>query len=355
MKSVADNLHRSRLFASLDPATLAGLLEQSVQESGSAGSPVNARTADVVIVLEGGLEMRSREGRLLASLTANPAAGELGVLHAIPPGARLTLVRPSEVLIVEGSVLDAVLSQKHHADSVNSLEGSIGERVSVLIHTPPFDQMTLDQICRAAEAMVEVPVEAGQDVVRYAERGDRFYVIKKGAAEVWRMDVRNGQPVKVATLGEGASFGEEALLRGGLRNATVRMATSGVLFMLSLESFDQLLADQFVNEIDPEAAQSLLTRGQADLIDCRYDDEHDVWRIPGSKLIPLDRIREQAAELDRERQYLVYCRTGRRSRAAAFLLRQLGLKCTVIRGGIGLWPYAYEGEPVQQSPGIPPV
>ena len=354
MRDVAAKLSRSRLFSRLGETALVGLLENAIQLSGEAGARVGAKPADVVIVLDGGLEMKSREGRALARVNADPAAGEPGVLHAIPPGAVLTLPRRSEVLIVDGTLLDQILSQAHRDASLGTLDDAVGNRVAVLVHAQPFAQMTLDQICTCAEAMTRRNAAAGEEVIRYAGTGDFFYVLETGEAEVWRPDPRTGALVKVATLSPGASFGEEALLRGGLRNATVRMSKPGSLLCLSVADFDRLLAAHFVHEIEPGAAQAMLSRRQAGLIDCRYGDENEVWRIPGSQLIPLDELRGRALQLDKGRTWIVYCRTGSRSRAATFLLRQLGLTAMCLRGGIAAWPYAHEGEPEAES-GVPPV
>ncbi len=343
MTSVATKLKNSSMFSRISEAALASLIENAIQVSGEASARISARPADVIIVLDGGIEMKSREGKLLARVNADRGAGEPGVLHAVPPGAHLTLTRKSDVLVVDGAVLDEVLSHAHQNHSIASLEDGVGSRVASLIHTQPFTQMTLDQICHCAEAMTRRAVNAGEDVIRYAGTGDAFYVIETGEAEVWRPDPRNGQPVKVATLSAGACFGEEALLRGGLRNATVRMSKPGSLLCLAVSDFDQLIASHFVNEISPDIANSMVSRRQAELIDCRYDDEHAAWRIPGSRSMPLESVRSQALQLDKGRSYIVYCRTGKRSRAAAFLMRQLGLTATVLRGGMAEWPYAIEG------------
>ncbi len=274
MNPIVSKLRASRLFARIGEHALAGLIENAVQESGEAGAPVAARPADVVIVLDGGLEMKSREGKLLARVNADPQAGEPGVLHAIPPGARLAFTRKSSALVVDGAVLDEILSHAHQNESIASLDEGVGSRVAGLIHAQPFTQMTLDQICRCAEAMTRRSVAAGEGIVRYAGSGDAFYVIEQGEAEVLRPDPRTGQLVKVATLSAGASFGEEALLRGGLRNATVRMSKAGSLMVLAVSDFDQLVASHFVHEVSPEIADSMISRRQAELIDCRYEDEH---------------------------------------------------------------------------------
>lgn len=354
MSPIAQKLKSTALFARLGEPALAGLIENAVQVSGEAGSRIAARPADVVIVLDGGVEMKSREGKLLARVNADRASGEPGVLHAVPSGAQLAMTRKSDALIVDGAVLDDILSQTHQTESVGSLDDNLGSRVASLIHSQPFTQMTLDQICRCADVMTRRAVLAGEDIVRYAGTGDCFYVIEQGEAEVWRPDPRNGNLTKVATLSAGATFGEEALLRGGLRNATVRMSKPGSLLCLAASDFDQLLASHFVHEIAPDAAQNLLARRQADLIDCRYQDENAVWRIPGSRLIPLDQMRNKGLQLDKSRSYVVYCRTGKRSRAAAFLLRQLGLTAMALRGGIADWPYAFEGER-DNEPGVPSI
>lgn len=355
MMALAETLHRSSLLSHLDLTTLAHLLDSAVQISGDAGAPVHAGSADALVVVKGGVEVRDREGGLLATVRADGGQHQLGILHTVPNGARISLIEPSELLVVEGAVLDDALSQKHQMESVGSLEGKLYERVSALVHAKPFSDMTLDQICRSADAMEDIAAQAGDEIIRYADRGDRFYVVASGEAEVWRPDMRSGKEIKVATLGPGSCFGEEALLSGGLRNASVRMREGGRLFALRADDFNQLLAKAFVREMEPAEAKALLNTNGAVLIDCRYEDEHATWRIPGSISIPLNAIRERAAGLDQARLFLVYCRTGRRSRAAAFLLGQQGLKCSVIKGGISGWPFDCEGEPAQQLSGVPVV
>jgi len=39
-------------------------------------------------------------------------------------------------------------------------------------------------------------------------------------------------------------------------------------------------------------------------------------------------------ELDKEKEYICYCGTGRRSSAATFLLAQNGFKIVVLLGGV---------------------
>ena len=173
-----------------------------------------------------------------------------------------------------------------------------------------------------------------------AGTGDYFYVIESGQAEV----VRSGSAV--ARLVSGAVFGEEALLQESPRNATVRMVSDGRLLRLAKDDFDRLLKAELVSVIKPDRLRRQLEQNAAELIDCRNEEEWELWRLPRARLMPLDQLRERARGLDPARTYVVYCRTGRRSVAAAFLLRQLGLEAHALEGGIAAWPYEIEGTPL---------
>ena len=190
--------------------------------------------------------------------------------------------------------------------------------------------------------MSTLRIPAGTDVVREGDPGDYFYVIDRGSADVLRTN-DSGDDDLVATIEAGGTFGEEALLQNSTRNATVRMREDGELFRLSKTDFDLLLKSKLLGEISSADAADKLRQGKADLIDCRNDEEWELWRLPSARLMPLETIRERTRGLDPSREYVAYCRTGRRSDAAAFLMRQAGLKAYSLKGGIAAWPYEFEG------------
>lgn len=63
--------------------------------------------------------------------------------------------------------------------------------------------------------------EAGQEVFREGDLGDRVYIIQSGHAEVVK-DLPDGKEQRVATLGPGECFGEMAVLGRTTRSATIR-------------------------------------------------------------------------------------------------------------------------------------
>ena len=85
--------------------------------------------------------------------------------------------------------------------------------------------------------------------------------------------------------------------------------------------------------------------GEALVVDVRQPDEHELQRIPGSLLLPLDDINaESAARVlpDKNALTYVYCRSGVRSTAACEKLEALGYTNLYNLGGLTTWPYEVE-------------
>ena len=83
-------------------------------------------------------------------------------------------------------------------------------------------------------------------------------------------------------------------------------------------------------------------------MDCRYDMEFEESRIPGAVLAPLESLRADVHNLDPEQTYIVYCRSGRRSRAAVFLLRERNIKSLSLVGGLKGWPFEVDASPLEE-------
>lgn len=95
-------------------------------------------------------------------------------------------------------------------------------------------------------------------------------------------------------------------------------------------------------EITPQEAQVLLEEdNEVVLLDVRTEEEFQEQRIPGSILIPDYEIFDLVTQKlpDKDATILVYCRTGRRSEAAARQLIEMGYTSVYDLGGIVDWPY----------------
>ena len=101
----------------------------------------------------------------------------------------------------------------------------------------------------------------------------------------------------MAYLVRGDTFGEDALLTGLTRNATVSMKTAGKLMRLASKDFTEVLKPPVVDWVTPGQA-SILVRQGAVVVDVRLPEEFAERAAKGALNIPLYMLREQgAAEL----------------------------------------------------------
>lgn len=76
-------------------------------------------------------------------------------------------------------------------------------------------------------------------------------------------------------------------------------------------------------DISVERLREYMARRQEDeyvLVDVRQPDEYVQGHIPGSILMPLGEIPQRLAELPVDKDVVVYCRSGKRSKAAALFI-----------------------------------
>jgi rhodanese-related sulfurtransferase len=73
------------------------------------------------------------------------------------------------------------------------------------------------------------------------------------------------------------------------------------------------------------------------LLDVREDWEMSVASVPGVVHIPMAQVQARMNELDRNKEIVVLCRSGRRSYEVAKLLQQSGYQVNNLAGGILAW------------------
>lgn len=119
------------------------------------------------------------------------------------------------------------------------------------------------------------------------------------------------------------------------RNANIIMVTDGVLMRLSKEDFNALLKEPMLSWVSRDEADKMVAEGKSVWVDVRLESEFKNNGIPGSVNIPLFMLRMKVDKLDQGKTYILYCDTGRRSSAAAFLLSERGLYACCLKGGLG--------------------
>lgn len=232
-------------------------------------------------------------------------------LSGYPPAQTQKFMQQTEK---QGLALDA--------DSFNSFK----------LQNGVFAQLPAANIEAMFKRMSAIDVEAGQTIITQGQEGDYYYLIQQGTAQVTRLKDPNQPPIVLAEISNGAGFGEEALASDTKRNATVTMKTDGQLLRLKKQDFVELLKAPIVSTITMADAKTKVGNGTA-WLDVRFASEYAYHHIEGAMNAPLHELRSYIPQLDNEKEYIVYCQTGRRSSAAAFILAQFGFKAMVLEGG----------------------
>lgn len=242
---------------------------------------------------------------------------------------------PIRFIRLDNAMVDKMITWDQASGiEVTELGGSDGDNAWMmkLLRTPIFLKLPAANIQALFERFEEVPMDAGQIVIKQGDKGDYFYVIKAGRCRVVQKADAAAASAVVADLDVGDGFGEDALLSDAPRNATVAALASGSLMRLAKSDFDPLLKEPLLQRVTQAEAAPLIAAG-AQLIDVRLEREYKKAKLSGSINIPLIQLRAAAARLDKDRVFVTYCDTGNRSAAGAYLLVERGFDAYVMSDG----------------------
>ena len=124
--------------------------------------------------------------------------------------------------------------------------------------------------------------------------------------------------------------------------AVIVVSAGGLLWPLFVRSAG--------NEVNPVAATLLINREDAVVIDVREANEYAAGHLPEARNIPLAKLADRAAELEKfkDKPVIVCCASGMRSGKACAELTKLGFaKLHNLSGGIDAWVGA--GYPIKKG------
>ena len=288
-----------------------------------------------IYLLDGVINFIDASGRVTGVVSAGTDPARYPIANRQPRIITARTATKSVVAIIDSTLLDVMLTldQSSASDTSNVCTDAGEDWMTRVLQSDAFIKLPPADIQRLLQTLQSVPVKAGDTVIRQGDEGDYFYIISQGSCSVTRLASGEGWDVPLAELGKGDFFGEEALVSDATRNATVTMLTDGTLMRLSKKDFVELLKKPLVHHIEYELATAVVNDGGI-WLDVRLPDEHANHAFENSTNVPLASIRDKASTLSANRKYVIYCDTGRRSAAAAFLLSQRGLDVCVLEGGL---------------------
>ncbi|MCH8136120.1 MAG: cyclic nucleotide-binding domain-containing protein [Proteobacteria bacterium] len=205
--------------------------------------------------------------------------------------------------------------------------------MTMLLQTKAFHKIPPANIQAIFMRMQQINYKSGDVILKQGSEGDYFYVLTKGEALVTRETPLSKDGIKLAALNVGDTFGEEALISDAKRNATVTMVSDGSVMRLGKEDFKTLLNEPMLDWVDVAGAKKIVQEG-GQWLDVRLPSEFDNQHLDNAINIPLYFMRLKISTLDKDRNYVLCCDTGRRSSAGAYILSERGFKAFVLRGGI---------------------
>lgn len=289
-------------------------------------------------LVSGAVELRAND-RTVGQIRAGTAEARAALAPGTPRKFTGRAATDIEFIMIDSDLLDVLITWDQTGSyeveelSSNKEGGPSGDWMTALLQTKAFHRIPPANIQAIFMRMQRINCKAGDVIIKQGVEGDYFYVIVSGRCLVTRETPLNKEGLKLAELGTGDSFGEEALIADAKRNATVTMITDGSLMRLGKQDFQTLLNEPLLQWVEYDEAKKVVADG-GKWLDVRLPSEFQNLRIDDAVNIPLYFIRLRLNALDKNTKYVVCCDTGRRSSAAAYILSERGFEAYVLKGGL---------------------
>ena len=294
-----------------------------------------------IYVIEGTVEITAADGATASTVDSGSAQAKHPLSNLQPRKHTAVMKTAAKVMRIDSDLLDILMTWDQmsgiEADEIAEDEqdedATEGDWMTRILQSKAFLQIPPANIQAMFMRIQEVPVKAGETIIKQGDDGDFYYIINKGKCKVTKPS-KTATELTLATLSDGDAFGEEALLTDAKRNANIVMVTDGVLMRLSKEDFNELLKEPMLSWVTNEEGEKMVADGAAVCLDVRLDSEFKNNGIEGAVNIPLFMVRMKADKLDPSKTYILYCDTGRRSSAGAFLSSERGLTACCLKDGL---------------------
>ncbi|MFT5175785.1 MAG: CRP-like cAMP-binding protein/rhodanese-related sulfurtransferase, partial [Gammaproteobacteria bacterium] len=324
---------------------------------------MGARDPYTFYLLDGELELQAEESSPMR-MRAGDENARRALAQLQPRRYTAVAITPVSVFRIERAVLEHILADEQVLEDANTEMGvreleddeedDDSDWMSRLLSSELFTRLPHENIQRFFTELIPLDAKKDDIVVEQGTQGDFLYIVAEGRCTVVRRAPGSRQETQLAILSEGDTFGEDSMISNSPRNASVRMASDGMLMRLPKLAFEELVSNPTLKAVPWSEASKLANEG-AVWVDVRFADEHQADGLEGSINAPLNALRQQVSTFNHDARYIVYCDSGARSSAGAFIMVRLGFDTCYLAGGLEHCPRAATApvsvvvEPVQDD------
>ena len=339
-----DSVERARYgarIARLDPVDRLrevdrdALLASSSVEQIAAGEPVY-QSADsdqfAHYLLLGAIDIL-RDKVLIKRLLHTEEAARFPLVDAKGPTQIVRANSACVVLRISRERLDRGLASAISSGAMDGASDDTTHWMNTLLQSGIYARLPPQNIQLLFTRMHTLPMWVGDTVIHQGDVADYYYVVRAGSVAVIRENTDTRSKIQLATLEPGDSFGEEALISGRPRNASIRALSDGILMRLARNDFLVLIYDPLRRGLSFEQAQDDIRRG-ARWLDIRYQDAFVRGSLPQAVNIPLAVLRIRRRTLPADSNFVVCSDDPELSAIGAFLLIESGLDASYLNSSV---------------------
>lgn len=219
------------------------------------------------------------------------------------------------------------------ADMIDNEMTENDDWMTTLLMSPIFRALPPANLQKVLMSLQEVNFRAGEMIIQQGGDGDYYYIIKKGQCLITRKPSPNAKDIKLATFCEQDAFGEDALISGQPRNASVSAITDVSLLRLEKKQFLSLIKQPVLKYLSYAEVMEHIAKGAA-LIDVREPEDFGKYHLPRSINIPIFSMRMHLRTMNRQQAVVLVCKNGELSETSAFILVRHRFNVFVLQGGI---------------------
>ena len=307
------------------------IVKQATLYQVSVGETIIERASDDKLIhylIEGTVQIFKEDGASETLIAADPNAKN--ALSRYAKAAQDMVANcPSTLLRIPWETLEKYLIQYAPAELSSTLEvqeilsSTSSDWMVRLLQSDLFSLLPANNIQKVLGSIDFVDTLPEEIILTEGEQGEHFFIVDHGDFLVSKQNSKTGAEVELAHLSSGDFFGEEALITGAPRGATVTSVNNGRLIKINNDTFKNYIVAPAVPLLSADRAKSLVGKG-ATYLDIRAPDKISSGTIPNSDHVMLNLLRANHASLDKKHTYVVIDDTPAAAAHAAFLLRAKG-------------------------------